>query len=97
MNPRLIVLAVVVAVFTLASVAAAGPDATQQRVAINVKVRPEGTFVLTPLRPGAIKRDSGTFRAAGGSGANGRSQRAGGLDLHQYLEPRRQARLAHDS
>ena len=68
MNPRLIVLAVVVAVFTLASVAAAGRDATKQRVAINAKVRPEGTFVLAPLRPGAIRRDSGTFSAAGGSG-----------------------------
>jgi hypothetical protein len=67
-NPRHIVLAVLAAAFTLTSVAAAGTDATKQRIAINAKVRPEGTFVLVPLRPGSLKRDSGTFNAAGGSG-----------------------------
>lgn len=68
MNPRHIVLAVLAAALTLTSVAAAGPNATKQRVAINAKVRPQGTFVLVPLRRGALTRDSGTFSAAGGSG-----------------------------
>lgn len=61
MNPRYIVLAVLAAVVTLASVAAAGPDAAKQRVAIAIKgdLGPDGTFVLTPLQAGALKRDSG--------------------------------------
>jgi hypothetical protein len=50
----LVALAVAV---TLASAAAAGPDATKQRVAIDM----EGgqSFVLYPLQAGALKRDSG--------------------------------------
>ena len=43
---------------TLAAVASAGPVAAKQRVAIQESER--GTFVLTPLVPGAIKRDTGT-------------------------------------
>lgn len=61
MDARLIVLAVLAAAVTLTSVAAAGPDAAKQRVAINAKILPAGTFVLTPLRAGTLKRDSGTF------------------------------------
>ncbi len=42
---------------TLAAVAVAGPVAAKQRVAIQEKA---GAFVLTPLAPGVIKRDTGT-------------------------------------
>ena len=44
----------------LTSAAAAGHSATKQRVAINMKILPQSTFVLTPLRGGTLKRDSGT-------------------------------------
>ena len=43
---------------TLTAVAAAGPVAAKQRVAIQENAN--GSFVLTPLTPGAIKRDTGT-------------------------------------
>ena len=46
---------------TLASVAAAAPNATKQRVALTVTILPSGKGVLTPLKDGALKRDSGTF------------------------------------
>ena len=42
---------------TLAAVAAAGPDAAKQRVAIETK---GASFVLTPYTSGSIKPDSGT-------------------------------------
>jgi len=61
MHARHIVLAVLAAAVTLASVAAAGPNAAKQRVAIETKILPQGTFVLTPLQAGALKRDSGTI------------------------------------
>ena len=61
MHARHIVLAVLAAAVTLTSVASAGPDAARQRVAINMKILPEGRFVLTPLQAGALKRDSGTL------------------------------------
>ena len=61
MTARLAVMVVLVAAVTLASVAAAGPTATKQRVAIETKIIPDGTFVLTPLKVGALKRDSGTM------------------------------------
>jgi hypothetical protein len=60
MHARYILPAVLAAAVTLTSVASAGPAAAKQRVAINVKILPQGTFVLTPLRAGALKRDSGT-------------------------------------
>jgi hypothetical protein len=47
------------AAFALTSVAAAGPEAAKQRVAISMKL-PNGAFVLTPLQAGTLKRDSGT-------------------------------------
>jgi len=50
-----------VAAVTLASVAAAGPAAAKQRVAIDMKIYPQGTFVLTPLQAGPVKTDSGTI------------------------------------
>jgi hypothetical protein len=34
--------------------------APKQRVVIKLKGRPEGTFVLIPMEPGVLKRDSGT-------------------------------------
>ena len=58
MKARLTILAAIAAAVTLASVAAAGPTAAKQRVAINMKIHPQGTFVLTPLQAGPLKRDS---------------------------------------
>ena len=46
---------------TLTSVAAAGPVAAKQRVAI--KVENGASFVLTPLTSGAVKRDAGPASA----------------------------------
>jgi hypothetical protein len=62
MKARLVTLVALVAAVTLTSVAAAGPDAAKQRVEISMKPREvgNGTFVLRPLQPGALKRDSGT-------------------------------------
>ena len=62
MKARYIVLAVLASAGTLTSVASAGPAGAKQRVAINAKILPGGTFVLTPLRAGAVKPDSGTFK-----------------------------------
>jgi hypothetical protein len=42
-------------------VAAAGPDAAKQRVAINMKIYPQKTFVLSPLQAGPLKPDAGTI------------------------------------
>jgi hypothetical protein len=62
MNAKLAMLAILAAVaVTLASVAAAGPDAAKQRVALTVTILPSSKGVLTPLKDGALKRDSGTF------------------------------------
>jgi hypothetical protein len=36
------------------------PGEAKQRVVITMKGRPKGVFVLTPLQPGVLKRDSGT-------------------------------------
>jgi hypothetical protein len=55
-----IVLVTIVAAVTLTSVAAAGPDAAKQRVAITMKNLPNGKFVLEPLQAGTLERDSGT-------------------------------------
>jgi hypothetical protein len=53
------------AAVTLTSVAAAGPDAAKQRVAINMMIcspgKSQGTFVLTPQQFGPLKADSGTI------------------------------------
>ena len=54
------ILVALVAMIILTAVATAGPNAAKQRVAINMKIYPQGTFVLTPLQTGALKRDSGT-------------------------------------
>lgn len=52
----------------LASGAAGGPDATKQRIAIEIRfvlATGKGTFTLTPLTRGPIKKDSGTFIGSG--------------------------------
>jgi hypothetical protein len=54
------VLVALVAAVTLASVAAAGPDAAKQRVVITMKNLPDGQFVLEPRVTGALQRDTGT-------------------------------------
>ena len=41
------------------------PNAGRQQVVILIKGTPTGVFVLTPLQPGALKRDSGTQRSVG--------------------------------
>jgi hypothetical protein len=53
-------LAALAAALALTAMAAAGPDAAKQRVAISMKGLANGTFVLTPLQTGTLKRDSGT-------------------------------------
>jgi hypothetical protein len=53
-------LAALGAAVTLTATAAARPDAAKQRVAISMKGLANGTFVLTPLQSGTLKRDSGT-------------------------------------
>lgn len=60
MKARLVNLVALVAAVTLTSVAAAGADAAKQRVAITMKTLAHGTFLLTPLQSGPLKRDSGT-------------------------------------
>lgn len=54
------------AAVTVTSVAAAGPGEAKQRVAIVSKGTangPDGSFVLTPLQSGSLKRDLGTGSA----------------------------------
>ena len=64
MKARYIVLAVLTAAVTLTSVAAAGPEAAKQRVAITstgvLNATAFGKFVFTPLQAGALRRDTGT-------------------------------------
>ena len=60
MKARLVTLVALAAAVTLTAVAAAGPDAAKQRVAISMKDPGGGTFVLRPLQAGTLKRDSGT-------------------------------------
>jgi hypothetical protein len=57
-----VVLVALAAWVTLTAAAAAGPDAAKQRVTVNTKILPRGTFVLTPVQSGALKPDSGTVR-----------------------------------
>ena len=59
MNRKLTAVAALAATAVMvAAVAAAGPVAAKQRIAVQVKSG--GSFVLTPLTSGAIKPDSGT-------------------------------------
>jgi hypothetical protein len=41
------------------------PGGAKQRVIISFKGRPKGVFVLRPLEPGVLKRDSGTYHSFG--------------------------------
>ena len=61
MKTRLAILAAVAAAVTLTAIAAAGPDAAKQRVAIDMKLWPQKTFVLIPLQVGPLKGDTGTL------------------------------------
>ena len=61
MKARLAILAACAAAVTLTAVAAAGPDAAKQRVAIDMKLWPQKTFVFTPLQAGHLKTDSGAI------------------------------------
>lgn len=62
---------------SLSSAAAAGPGAAKQRVAIETKILPQGTFVLKPLQAGALKRDSGTVSGNWQGGPGRKVMRAG--------------------
>jgi len=52
-------LAALAAAVALTAIAAAGPDAAKQRVVVNMKIYPQKTFALTPMRAGPLKPDSG--------------------------------------
>jgi hypothetical protein len=64
MKAKPAVLAVLAAAVTLTSVAAAGPAAAKQRVAITVTMMSR-TAVLEPLQKGALVRSAGTFAGNG--------------------------------
>ena len=61
MKARHAILVALAVAVTLTAVAAAGPDAAKQRVAIDMKLWPQKTFVLAPLQAGPLKRDTGTI------------------------------------
>ena len=66
MKARYAMLVALATAVTMAAVAAAGPDAAKQRVAITTqaaKPTPVSPFVLTPLQAGALKPDSGMLTA----------------------------------
>lgn len=63
--------AAIAAAVTITAVAAAGPDATKQRVAFTTQASQTtnvSPFVLTPLQAGALKPDAGTQIAGASSG-----------------------------
>ena len=49
-------------VLTVASGAEARPEAAKQRVAIDMAIVPRSTFILLPLKAGAVKLDSGKVK-----------------------------------
>jgi hypothetical protein len=61
MKVRHVVLVALAAAVTLTSVAAAGPEAAKQRVAITATVLPAGKAVLEPLQEGTLVRNAGAF------------------------------------
>ena len=61
MKARVVAVVALAAAVTLTSVASAGPAAAKQRVAIDMKLYPQKTFVFTPQQFGPLKRDSGTI------------------------------------
>ena len=60
MKARVVALVALAAAVTLTSVAAAGPNAAKQRVAIDMKLWPQKTFVSRRCRPDP-EGDSGTI------------------------------------
>ena len=64
MKARVVVLVALAAAVMLTSVAAAGSDAAKQRVAIDMKIYPQKTFVLTPMQAGPLKPDKGTISSS---------------------------------
>jgi hypothetical protein len=79
MKARYAVLVALATAVTLASVAAAGPAATKQRVQIDMKFSPgKGwAFVLTPLQAGALNGDSGKLGRCDGETQGGTVVRDG--------------------
>ena len=61
MRARVVVLVALAATVALASVAMAGSSATKQRVAIELSIIPERTFVLNVQHTGPLKGDSGSI------------------------------------
>ena len=61
MKARHAILVALVAAISMTAVAAAGPGAAKQRVAINMKIYPQNTFVLLPLHAGPLAPDKGTI------------------------------------
>jgi hypothetical protein len=61
MKLRVAALVALAAAVTVTAVAAAGQDGAKQRVAIDMKIYPQKTFVLMPLQAGPLKADSGTI------------------------------------
>jgi len=57
--PHVLAISFLVAAGALTSVAAAGPAATKQRVAIDMKIFPDTAFLFAPLQAGTLKSDSG--------------------------------------
>jgi hypothetical protein len=58
-----IMLVVLLAAIVPTSVAAAGSEAAGARVVIDMQIYPQGKFVLTPMRFGTLKPDSGTIKS----------------------------------
>ena len=61
MKARLTVLAVLAVAITVTAVAGAGPAVKKQRVVIDMKFLPAGTFKLTPVYSGPLEADSGSI------------------------------------
>ena len=87
MKVRHAVFVALVAAVTLTSVAAAGPDAAKQRVAIDMKIYPQDTFVLTPLQAGPAEARLGhDQRATGRASTDTRdARRPGSHDLQRAV------------
>ena len=101
MKARHALLVALAAAVTLTSVAAAGPDAAKQRVAIYMKIYPgNGRLCSRPLQPGTLKRDSGTI-SSNWMSIPGRKVMRDGQEVYDLRrcsdDTHRQARKPHDS
>jgi hypothetical protein len=83
MKVRLIVLLALATAVSIAAGAAATPGVAKQRVAISARPSDSGpgTFVLTPLRSGALEQDSGKVRV---SWSGGRTVTRQGQEISIY-------------